>query len=78
MARRHGEAWRGVARRGEARRGEAWLGRRGAKIRPRCVEGGGVYPTLKGGTATKSTPLAWKILCVSRRVFRMCGRDLMC
>ena len=51
VARRHGEAWRGVARRGEARRGEAWLGRRGAKIGPRCVEGGGVYPTLKGGTS---------------------------
>ena len=50
VARRHGEAWRGVARRGEARRGEAWLGRRGAKFEPRCVEGGGVYPTLKGGT----------------------------
>ena len=27
-ARRHGEAWRGVAMRGEARRGEAWRGRR--------------------------------------------------
>ena len=40
--------------------------------------GGGVYPTLKGGTAAKSTPLACKTLCVSCRVFRMCGRDLMC
>ena len=28
VARRDGEAWRGVARRGEARRGEAWRGRR--------------------------------------------------
>ena len=59
VARRHGEAWRGVTRRGEARRGEAWLGRRGGDFGPRCVEGGGVYPTLKGGTALKTPPLTF-------------------
>ena len=32
---------------------------------------GGVYPT----PAAKSTPLAWKISLIDRRVFRMCVRS---
>ena len=44
VARRHGEAWRGVARRGEARRGEAWRGRR----ERREMRGWGENATMAG------------------------------
>ena len=37
----------------------------------------GFIPSLIRGIL-RNKPLAWKILCISRRVFRMCGRDLMC